>query len=98
MAELQSVVFQKDKWTIPAARKWLREHNIKPIKDVDETTNTYRFRTTDPKKYIDFRTKTTPDNVLLVIGIMKLKFKKSRKRKRKSKRPLTQSTGLFVEN
>ena len=43
--EVQSVIFNKGKWTQAKARKWLLDHGYKTTfysKGVDETANYYR--------------------------------------------------------
>ncbi len=55
-SEIQSVLFEKAKWTEEKARKWLKEHNMKAGK-VDVTAQYLRFRQHDPEKYSKIRTK-----------------------------------------
>ena len=66
---IQAVVFSK-KTGITEARKWLKKHNMKPIKKPDKTTNTIRFRLRDPKRFKRFATKTIAKqpSIQLVIG------------------------------
>jgi hypothetical protein len=71
--EVQSVIFDKDKYKIPAARKWLKENKyISPKVDIKE--NFYRFRQLDPqdleeKGYDAFRNKKLGDSgIQLVIA------------------------------
>lgn len=45
---LQSIVFPKNVWTEKQAKKWIEKHGKDSGKDVHETTNTYRFRQSDP--------------------------------------------------
>lgn len=44
---LQSVLFDKDIWTLKAARTWLKENDLKSGK-LDETEDNFRFRQRDP--------------------------------------------------
>lgn len=80
MSKIQSVIFNKSHWNVTNARKWLKTHNLKPIKAVDRTTNTLRFRIRQPGNFSSFIIKSTDKNISLVIGFRK------RKRKRKIKR------------
>jgi len=54
-SEIQSVLFDNDKWTASEAGKWLKDHDMKNL-GVDETENTLRFRQEDPSKYSRMRT------------------------------------------
>jgi len=44
---IQSIIFDKEKFNILQARKWLKKHDYKYAK-VDKTVNTYRFRQLSP--------------------------------------------------
>jgi hypothetical protein len=55
--EMHSIVFNKDKWDTNSAREWLKSHNYHPIKRVDITKNTLRYRIIDPKEFVSFITK-----------------------------------------
>jgi hypothetical protein len=72
-SEDQSIVFFKNKgWTKPLAQQWLKHHNLKPIKHVDEHLHgELRYRLNDPGKYKKFRTlKLGKDSgVDIVIGL-----------------------------
>lgn len=59
--KVQSVVFDKDKFNITQAKKWLKDNGYKSPK-VDKQENTLRFRQIEPSKvekegYKDYRTK-----------------------------------------
>lgn len=47
---VQTIVFERPKWTAVTARKWLREHG-KKFGKVDVKENTLRFRQVDPKDF-----------------------------------------------
>lgn len=49
---VQSVLFDKEKWTAARARTWLKDHDFKSV-DLDETEERLRFRQRDPG---DFQT------------------------------------------
>ena len=55
----QAVLFQKNEWTTENARKWLKEHNIIPLKRVHKTDQFLRYRIKIPnyKKHY-YRIKT----------------------------------------
>lgn len=52
-SDIQSVIFKKKFWTLPESIKWLKDHNMKT--NLDEKTQTYRFRQTEPEQYTKFR-------------------------------------------
>ena len=54
VSEVQSVLFDKLKWTADAATRWLNEHGFGGRKE--EGATFWRFRQADPKKYREFRT------------------------------------------
>ena len=54
-SEVQSVLFDKTKWTVEEARKWLKTHKFHSGK-VDVTDKYIRFRQNDPGKYKRLRT------------------------------------------
>lgn len=67
----QSVVFSKDKWTTPQAKKWLKENGYISPK-VDKKENTLRFRQIDPteaenKGFTEYRTKDLSDSGIQLI-------------------------------
>lgn len=66
-SEVQTVIFNKEKWTVEKARKWLADNDMK-VSAVDETEDSLRFRQADPADYIRFRTiepKESRSNVAL---------------------------------
>ena len=51
---IQTVLFRKDDWTIPGARKWLKDHDFTDEKiDDPEGGNTLRFRQFPPGQCVD---------------------------------------------
>ena len=75
-SELTTVVFLKPIWTQGKAKKWLKEHNLKPIKKVDIVKSKsdsrvlqLRYRLTDNRKYKQFITKKLDNKILLIIGL-----------------------------
>ena len=69
---LQSVLFEKDKWTIQEAIRWLLDHDHK-VKKIDITTYFARFRQISPeslrkKGYIEYRNKNIGHGIRLVIA------------------------------
>ncbi len=52
--EIQSVIFDKSKWTPEKASNWLKKHEFKTSyygKPVDITKGFLRYRQENPKKY-----------------------------------------------
>jgi hypothetical protein len=74
--DIQSVIFEKDKWDIKSAKKWLRENNYDAPK-VDEKENYIRFRQVSPdtleKQGLDnYKTKSLGNSgIKLIIGYKK---------------------------
>jgi hypothetical protein len=55
-SETQSVVFNKDLWTVTQAKRWLKDHGYK-YGTIDGTgPNTIRFRQQDPRRFERFAT------------------------------------------
>ena len=56
---LQAILFSINEWTADDARKWLKSHNIIPLKRVHKSTQFLRYRIKTPtyKKYY-YRIKT----------------------------------------
>lgn len=68
MSEIQSIIFNKEKYSIERARYWLFINDLKYYGKVDIKKNTYRFRQTNPNKYRHFRTKKISNGITLVLG------------------------------
>ena len=73
MYKIQSVLLNKDYYTLKEATKFIIDNKFK-VKKVDETTNWYRFRQISPKTmqkngYTKLRTKVIlPDLIQIIIG------------------------------
>jgi hypothetical protein len=67
-AGIQSIVFYKDKWTLPASRKWLEVNGFKTAK-VDETATLWRWRQRDPDDFSDYRMGQKIKGIRFVWGI-----------------------------
>lgn len=63
---VQSVIFDKDSWTVKKAVKWLKKHKFHGL-DVDEKENTLRFRQLEPSKKNSYATKSIGDDIEFVI-------------------------------
>lgn len=50
---IQSIIFDKHRWSKNMARLWIKQHMFKEIK-IDETANFYRFRQVTPVKGAQF--------------------------------------------
>jgi len=70
-SNIQSVIFNKKYYTCTTARNWLKKKKLKPIKRVDKTDKYLRYRINSPSKYKSFTTKSTSDNLKLIIGFIK---------------------------
>ena len=55
ISEVQSVLFDRVKWTADSAKDWLHEHGF-TSSGKDEGATFWRFRQNDPKRYKEFRT------------------------------------------
>ena len=68
---IQSVRFDKKKWTIPQSNKWMREHNM-PVKKIDgkQYVNYNAYRQIDPKeiKKGTYTTKKTKDGIMILFA------------------------------
>jgi len=71
-SKVQSVLLNKDKFTIRQAIDWIIEHNY-VFKKIDVTDNYYRFRQISPvtlkkEKYVNYINKQISDGIMLVIA------------------------------
>lgn len=69
-SEKQSVVFfEKKGWTENKAIRFLKAHNLHPIKHVDKhLKGELRYRLNDPKKYDHFTTIKTKLGINYILG------------------------------
>jgi len=69
---IQSILFDKEKWTLEKAKKWLKEHNYRNDK-TDETDEYYRFRQRDPNDFVEdsFRTIDWGKGIKAIMGKLK---------------------------
>lgn len=72
---VQSVVFDKDKFNVQQAKKWLKDNKYKSSK-VDKQENTLRFRQEDPNKvekkgFTEYRTKDLENSGIKLIIVYK---------------------------
>lgn len=68
---VQSIVFEKDKWTPNTAKKWLKEHNYYND-DIDITDTQLRFRQFNPDDLKNYHYISKPlkeKNILLIIAL-----------------------------
>lgn len=66
--QVQSVRFDRKKFNVTQARKWLKEHDLKHTGKVDRTENQLRFRQQSPKKFRRIRTKQFKKGISAAIG------------------------------
>lgn len=67
---VHSIIFDNKLYTPDIARKWLKEHNYKPIKHVDKTKNYLRYRIRDPTLFKSFVIKEITHGIKFVFGIL----------------------------
>jgi len=70
--KIQSVLFDKTKWTKKSSLQWLLKHNYKFIK-CHETDHYYRYRQEDPEQlkkegFTDYRNIKQSNDVVLVVA------------------------------
>lgn len=68
---VQSITFNKNKWTKRKAINWLKKHNFTGI-ECDETENTLRFRQTEPNENYNYITKQLPNEINIIIAYKKI--------------------------
>jgi hypothetical protein len=70
--QIQTLIFDKEKFTLDEARQWCDEHEFKSD-GVDETESSYRFRQRDPDDFMDdsLRTIEIDDGIKAVVGRLK---------------------------
>lgn len=76
--EIQTLIFSKDKFkTKQQVKDWLKKHDFHAIKELDETSTSFRARQKNPGEFVpgSFRTITITDGVKAVIGKPKTKEK-----------------------
>ncbi len=68
-SEIQAVLFKSRWWKPGKARMWLRKNKLAPIKKVDKTKNTLRYRLIDPSVFNRFFTKKITPTISFVMGV-----------------------------
>lgn len=64
--KVQSVLIPKSKFSKKEAYSFLKEHNFKHSK-IHTTEQYYRFRQLEPNKSADYKVKTLPNGVKLIL-------------------------------
>ncbi len=54
--KLQTIIFLRNQWSLKQARDYLKLHEYKT--DVDIKSESYRFRQSNPKKNVEYKTLT----------------------------------------
>lgn len=67
---IQAIIFKKNKFTIPQAKRWLKTHDYKKYIKYDITENYYRFRLIEPKKKGIYRIIDFGDDIKAVLEII----------------------------
>jgi hypothetical protein len=70
-AVVQSLVFDRDVFSLEDAKAWISSHDGFGDYGVDETENTYRFRQYDPQWFSAFRTGELREGLVAIYGIVK---------------------------
>ena len=65
---IQSILFDRSKFTTIECRRWLKSHHFIPIKRVDRTDQYYHYRLQIPQHFNRFSTKRTKNYISFVIG------------------------------
>lgn len=69
MSHTQAVLFDRRIWVTSSAERWLRTHNLWPIKPAHVTKNMLRYRIRDPTRFSQMRTISTNDvGIKFVVG------------------------------
>ena len=69
--KIQSILFDKRDFTKTAANRWMKKHNIHPIKKVDDSSKFFlRYRLIEPSKDYKYITKNILDNKIKLIIIV----------------------------
>lgn len=69
MSERQSIIFFKTYgWTEAKAKKWLKMHDLHPIKHVDKKGTELRYRLIDPRVFRRFRILKLNNGIDIVLG------------------------------
>lgn len=83
--EVQTFLFDKTKWTVTAAKRWLKDHN-KKVPAVDTTADYHRFRQSPPFNFVKgtFRTITIgakSKGIKAVVAVPRAEKNPTKKRK-----------------
>lgn len=70
MSEIQSILFDKNKYDATKARKWLKRNKYKPIKRVHKTEKYLRYRIKQPNSKYQYRTISFGKDIKAVIQII----------------------------
>ena len=69
VSEIQSIIFDRDIWTVRKAVEWLRLHQFKFNKiDLPFDAKTIRFRQQSPGKFKRFRIKNIGRSIKFIFG------------------------------
>ncbi len=71
MSNIQSILFDKSKWTLPKAKQWLKKRHYKT--GLDDKPNHYRFRQQEPNKNDKYITKKIDDGIEFIVKINNFK-------------------------
>ena len=67
-SRIQSLAFDKELYTIPESRNWLRSHGFKFSLKPDITLGFYRFRQLNPGLFNNFRVKPFTPGISAIVA------------------------------
>lgn len=70
-AVVQSLIFDKERFSVEEAKAWIRDHEGFGDYGVEETETSYRFRQYDPQHFSRFRTGQITTGIQAVFGVVK---------------------------
>lgn len=66
---IQSIIFNKNIWSMEESKKWLKKHGYKYNNNIDIKNNHYRYRQHNPDKFKKFRTNKISSGISFIYGI-----------------------------
>ena len=66
---IQSIIFDKNIWSLTRAKHYLLYHNLHPIKEMHETDHYYRFRLEQPRTHARYITKQIAKGLKIIISM-----------------------------
>jgi hypothetical protein len=89
MVNIQAILFDKNYFNLEDTKIYLKKHRHKPIKEVHESQNYYRYRLFEPKKGDKYFTKVVKPGIKYIIKLGKPRI---------ITKPLYKKEKIFDEN